>query len=84
MIVRRVDWQRRLGHAAQRRPQHLRRGQFDSRDGAELHIAKLAAEAQSGKVAMRIRRAGIALGLQMGNPDRAVDSADADRSVAPR
>ena len=84
MIVRRVDWQRRLGHAAKRRPQHLRRGQFDPGDRAELHIAKLAAEARPGKVASRLRRAGIALGLQMGNPDRAIDRADADRAVASR
>ena len=33
---------------------------------------------------MRLQRARIALGLQMGNPDGAVDRADANRAVAPR
>ena len=52
MIVGRVDRQRRLGHAAKRRSQDLCRGQFDPGDRAEVRVAKLAAEARAGKVAM--------------------------------
>lgn len=82
MIVGRVDRQRRLRHAAQRRPQHLRRRQFYLGDRALLGVAKLAARAQAGEIASRRTRAGIALGFQVGNPDRAIDRADADRAVA--
>ena len=41
MTGRRVDRQRRLGHAAKQRSQDLRRWQFDPGDQAELGIAEL-------------------------------------------
>src|ERR1019366_7393525 len=83
MSGRRVDRQMRLGHAAKQRSQDLRRRQLDPGDQAELGIAELAAYPRLDEAAGHLLSLGIVLGLQMGDPDSAIDRADADRAVAP-
>ena len=83
MIGRCIDRQRRLGHAAKQRSQDPRRRQFDPGDQAELRIAELAAYPRLDEAAGHLRSFGLVLGFQMGDPDCAIDGADADRAVAP-
>ena len=72
----RIDRQWRLRHAAKQRSQDLRRRQLDPGDRKKPDIAEPVADARLGE-------AGLVLGLQMGDPDGAIDCADADRAVAP-
>ena len=83
MVVRRIDSEWRFGRVAKERTQHLSSRQFDSGSGAELFSASFAADAdlsQAADIPLRL----IALRLQMGNPNGAIDGADADRAVTPR